>query len=159
MRTKLIIDSHFPSPHLRSSSQYLHDMAAAQQHPLRATAQAIAGAAGGPRGNEDKFNQGINKGPADIAAEIAGVSSGGKKGDDAEYFTNNEGHPWPDPWVSDSYDAISTYSAADIWRTELIARPLADCRLSATLSSFRSSKPSIVPRTLSVSSDPAPVMT
>ena len=74
-------------------------MAAAQQHPLRATAQAIAGAAGGPRGNEDKFNQGINKGPADIAAEIAGVSSGGKKGDDAEYFTNNEGHPWPDPLV------------------------------------------------------------
>lgn len=69
---------------------------AAAQHPLRATADAIANASG-PRGNEGKFNQGINKGPADIAAEISGVSSGGKKGDDAEYFTNNEGHPWPDP--------------------------------------------------------------
>lgn len=43
---------------------------------------------------------GINKGPAEIAADISGVSSGvlsGKKGDDAEYFTNNEGIPWPDP--------------------------------------------------------------
>ena len=133
-------------------------MAAAQQHPLRATAQAIAGAAGGPRGNEDKFNQGINKGPADIAAEIAGVSSGGKKGDDAEYFTNNEGHPWPDPLVTDSYNTFALCSQADSRRTELTARPLADCRLSATPSSFRSSKPSIGPRTWSVSSDPAPVI-
>lgn len=70
------------------------------QHPIRATAQAIAGAGGGARGNEDKFNMGINKGPAAIAADISGVSSGvlsGKKEDDAEYFTNNEGIPWPDP--------------------------------------------------------------
>ena len=99
MRTRLIIDSHIPFTTLEAHpNKHLHQMATAQQqHPLRATAQAIAGAAGGPRGNEDKFNQGINKGPADIVAEIAGVSSGGKKGDDAEYFTNNEGHPWPDP--------------------------------------------------------------
>ena len=56
-------------------------MVAARQSPLQASAQAIAGAAGDPRGNEDKSNESINKGPADIAAEITIVSSGGKKKD------------------------------------------------------------------------------
>lgn len=65
------------------------------QHPLRATANAIMGDQS--RHNADKFNMGINEGPADIAAKVSGVTTQGKKQDDAAYFTNNEGIPWPDP--------------------------------------------------------------
>ncbi len=39
-----------------------------------------------------------NDGPAEIAAKISGVNLGGKREDDSAYFTNNEGHPWPDPY-------------------------------------------------------------
>ena len=39
-----------------------------------------------------------NEGPAEIAAKISGVNLGGKREDDSPYFTNNEGHPWPDPY-------------------------------------------------------------
>lgn len=37
-----------------------------------------------------------NEGPADIIAKVSGASSGGKRGDDGPYFTNNEGIPLPD---------------------------------------------------------------
>lgn len=40
-----------------------------------------------------------NEGPAEIAAKISGVNRGGKREDDSAYFTNNEGHPFPDPYV------------------------------------------------------------
>ena len=38
-----------------------------------------------------------NEGPADIIGKVSGSVSGGKREDDALYFTNNEGHPFPDP--------------------------------------------------------------
>ena len=42
-----------------------------------------------------------NEGPADIIAKVSGAVSGGKREDDGAYFTNNEGHPFPDPYVFD----------------------------------------------------------
>ncbi|KAF8532810.1 catalase-like domain-containing protein [Trichophaea hybrida] len=54
-----------------------------------------------------------NDGPAVVAAKITGVIDGGKRKDDAPYFTNNEGISWPDavhsknvggiPLVSDTF--------------------------------------------------------
>jgi catalase len=54
-----------------------------------------------------------NDGPAVVAANITGVIDGGKRKDDAPYFTNNEGISWPDaahsknvggiPLVSDTF--------------------------------------------------------
>lgn len=37
-----------------------------------------------------------NEGPADIIAKVSGAVSGGKREDDAPYYTNNEGIPLPD---------------------------------------------------------------
>lgn len=71
----------------------------AVQHPLQATAAAIAGAGADPRPNRTSLFQSANEGPAEIAAKISGVTLGGKREDDATYFTNNEGIPWPDPYV------------------------------------------------------------
>ena len=71
----------------------------AMQHPLQATASAIAGAGADPRPNRTSLFQSANEGPAEIAAKISGVTLGGKREDDAPYFTNNEGIPWPDPYV------------------------------------------------------------
>lgn len=73
-------------------------------HPLQATAQAIGAAGGDPRPNRMSHFMSANEGPAEIAAKISGVSLGGKREDDSAYFTNNEGHPWPDPYVSQSND-------------------------------------------------------
>lgn len=68
------------------------------QHPLRATAEAIAtGLTGEKRAARMSHMQSANEGPADIIAKVAGVVSGGKREDDGPYFTNNEGHPFPDP--------------------------------------------------------------
>lgn len=69
-------------------------------HPLQATAQAIGAAGGDPRTNRASLFMGANEGPAEIAAKISGVNQGGKREDDSAYFTNNEGHPFPDPYVS-----------------------------------------------------------
>ena len=69
------------------------------QHPLQATASAIAGAGADPRPNRTSLFQSANEGPAEIAAKISGVTLGGKREDDAPYYTNNEGIPWPDPYV------------------------------------------------------------
>ena len=71
----------------------------AVQHPLQATSSAIAGAGGDPRPNRTSLFQSANEGPAEIAAKISGVTLGGKREDDATYFTNNEGIPWSDPCV------------------------------------------------------------
>ena len=43
--------------------------------------------------------QGANEGPADVIAKVSGAAAGGKREDDGAYFTNNEGHPFPDPYV------------------------------------------------------------
>lgn len=67
------------------------------QHPLQATASAIAGAGVDARPNRTSLFQGANEGPAEVAAKVSGVVRGGKREDDATYFTNNEGIPWPDP--------------------------------------------------------------
>lgn len=71
-------------------------------HPLQATAQAIGSAGGDPRINRASLFMGANEGPGEIAAKISGVQLGGKREDDSNYFTNNEGHPWPDPYVFQS---------------------------------------------------------
>ena len=54
-----------------------------------------------------------NEGPAAIISKVAGVTGPGKRVDDAPYFTNNEGNPWPSgvhsknvggvPLVSDTF--------------------------------------------------------
>ena len=72
---------------------------AAIQHPLQATASAIGSAGGDLRTNRALLFQSANEGPAEIAAKISGVSQGGKREDDAAYYTNNEDIPWPDPFV------------------------------------------------------------
>lgn len=67
------------------------------QHPLSAIASGIGAAGGDPRPNKMSHFMSANEGPAEIAAKISGVNLGGKRDDDSAYFTNNEGHPWPDP--------------------------------------------------------------
>ncbi|KAL9103751.1 MAG: hypothetical protein Q9163_001210 [Psora crenata] len=69
----------------------------AMQHPLQAVVSAIGSAGGDPRTNRASVFQGANEGPAEVAAKITGVTLGGKREDDAAYFTNNEAIPWPDP--------------------------------------------------------------
>lgn len=67
-------------------------------HPLQATAQAIGASGGDPRlAQKMSHFQSANEGPAEIAAKISGVNTGGKRQDDSSYFTNNEAIPWPDP--------------------------------------------------------------
>lgn len=72
----------------------------ASQHPLKATAAAIGSEIQGERRQPRLSHmQGANEGPADVIAKISGAAAGGKRSDDDEYFTNNEGHPFPDPLV------------------------------------------------------------
>jgi len=69
-----------------------------RQHPLKAVATAIgAGVQGESRGPRVSHMQSANEGPADIIAKVSGCVPGGKREDDGLYFTNNEGHPFPDP--------------------------------------------------------------
>jgi catalase len=73
---------------------------APSQHPLQATAAAITtGLTGEKRASRMSHMQSANEGPADIIAKVSGTVSGGKREDDGAYFTNNEGHPFPDPYV------------------------------------------------------------
>lgn len=76
------------------------------QHPLDAIKQAIRGDASdsGTGGAEQRAPrkthfQGANEGPADVIAKVSGHVSGGIRNDDAPYFTNHEGIPWPDGQV------------------------------------------------------------
>lgn len=69
-------------------------------HPLQATAHAIGAAGGDPRlAQKMSHFQGANEGPAEVAAKISGVNTGGTRKDDSAYFTNNEAIPFPDPWA------------------------------------------------------------
>ena len=70
------------------------------QHPIEAASHAIGSMGGDPRMmQKSSFFQAANEGPAEIASKISGVKTGGKRVDDGPYFTNNEGIPWPDPYV------------------------------------------------------------
>lgn len=67
------------------------------QHPLEAIKTSIQGATSGEkRGPRVTHMMSANEGPADIAANISGAVSSGIRTDDAPYFTNNEGIPFPD---------------------------------------------------------------
>ncbi|KAK4246803.1 catalase [Corynascus novoguineensis] len=85
-----------------------------RQHPLKAVATAIgAGVQGEMRGPRVSHMQSANEGPADIIAKVSGCVPGGKREDDGLYFTNNEGHPFPDPAHSKTVGGIPV--ASDIF--------------------------------------------
>jgi len=70
------------------------------QHPLEAIATGIQNAtASEHRGNRVSHMMSTNEGPADIIGKVSGAVPGGKRVDDGPYFTNNEGIPFPDPYV------------------------------------------------------------
>ena len=81
------------------------------QHPLEATANAIKGTKDGEaRAPRATHHMSANEGPADIIAKVSGAVSGGKREDDAPYFTNNEGIPLPDPAHSKNIGGIPLVS-------------------------------------------------
>ncbi|KAF2145839.1 uncharacterized protein K452DRAFT_220906 [Aplosporella prunicola CBS 121167] len=93
-----------------SNSNQMHPM----QHPLQATAAAIGSALQGEsRSNRMSHMASANEGPADIIAKVSGTVQGGKRADDGAYFTNNEGHPFPDPAHSKTIGGIPL--ASDIF--------------------------------------------
>jgi catalase len=51
-----------------------------------------------------------NEGPMDIISKVSGHTQGGKRMDDAPYFTNNEGIPMPDPAHSKTVGGIPMMS-------------------------------------------------
>jgi catalase len=51
-----------------------------------------------------------NEGPMDIISKVSGHTKGGKREDDAPYFTNNEGIPMPDPAHSKTVGGIPMMS-------------------------------------------------
>jgi catalase len=68
------------------------------QHPLEAIASGLATAVSGEsRSSRMSHMMSANEGPADIIGKVSGAVEGGKRADDGLYFTNNEGHPFPDP--------------------------------------------------------------
>jgi catalase len=72
----------------------------ASQHPLEAIAAGIQTATSSEhRGNRVSHMMSTNEGPADIIGKVSGAVPGGKRTDDGPYFTNNEGIPFPDPYV------------------------------------------------------------
>ncbi|VBB87229.1 CATP2 small subunit catalase encoded by the catP2 gene [Podospora comata] len=82
-----------------------------RQHPLKATAAGIAAELVGERRNPRMTHmQSANEGPADIIAKVSGASAGGKREDDALYFTNNEAIPFPDPVHSKTIGGIPVAS-------------------------------------------------
>ncbi|KAK5948556.1 hypothetical protein OHC33_010452 [Knufia fluminis] len=67
-------------------------------HPIQAAAEAVGSFGADPRlPQRATLFQGANEGPATVAAKISGVVQGGMREDNAPYFTNAEGIPWPDP--------------------------------------------------------------
>lgn len=81
------------------------------QHPLKAAASALGSSGVDPRLEQKlSFFQMHNEGPAETAAKITGVVAGGKRKDDAPYFTNNEGIPWPDAAHSKNVGGIPVLS-------------------------------------------------
>lgn len=68
------------------------------RHPAQALGEAVGSMGIDPRAPQlSSLFQGANDGPARTAAKITGVQEGGKREDDAYYFTSNEGLPFPDP--------------------------------------------------------------
>lgn len=92
------LSSKLPTFKMPSSSSANTNQNDPLQHPLKATAMAIAGATQGEyRAPRASHMASANEGPADIIAKVSGAVQGGKREDDGLYFTNNEGHPFPDP--------------------------------------------------------------
>ncbi|PYH85855.1 catalase [Aspergillus uvarum CBS 121591] len=58
----------------------------------------------------DSLFQGAHEGPAQTAAKLTGVQTIGQRADDASYFTNNEGIPFPDPAHSKTAGGIPVIS-------------------------------------------------
>lgn len=66
-------------------------------HPVQALGEAIGSVGVDPRAYQlSSLFQGANDGPAKTAAKITGVRGPGKRVDDSNYFTSNEGIPFPD---------------------------------------------------------------
>ena len=62
------------------------------------------------RGPRMSHMQSANEGPADTIAKVSDKVSSGKREDDALYFTNNEGHSFPDPAHSKNIGGIPLMS-------------------------------------------------
>lgn len=62
--------------------------------------------------------QSANEGPADIISKVSGASQGGKRVDDEAYFTNNEGHPFPDPAHSKTIGGIPVASDVHLFQKQ-----------------------------------------
>lgn len=66
------------------------------EHPIQAAKSAMGAMGGDPRVEQRASTfMNHNEGPAAIAAKVTGVVKGGIRSDNAPYFTNNEGIPWP----------------------------------------------------------------
>ncbi|KAM9874799.1 Vegetative catalase [Verticillium dahliae] len=89
------------------------------QHPLRATAMAIGSQMTGERrAPRMSHMQSANEGPADIIGKVSGAVPGGKREDDGAYFTNNEGHPFPDPAHSKTVGGIPVASDIHLFQKQ-----------------------------------------
>ncbi|KAM0276126.1 hypothetical protein ACHAQH_007052 [Verticillium albo-atrum] len=89
------------------------------QHPLRATAMAIGSQVTGERrAPRMSHMQSANEGPADIIGKVSGAVQGGKRDDDGAYFTNNEGHPFPDPAHSKTAGGIPVASDIHLFQKQ-----------------------------------------
>ena len=76
------------------------------QHPLSAIAEGFEKATG----SGSNLFQSLNQGATEVARKIAGVTLNEKTQDDAPYFTNNEGIPWPDGAHSKSIGGVPLVS-------------------------------------------------
>ncbi|KAG9388999.1 KatE Catalase [Pyrenophora tritici-repentis] len=83
------------------------------QHPLEAISQGIQSVSGEKRAPRQSHMGSANEGPADVIAKVSGAVQGGIREDDGPYFTNNEGHPWPDTAHSKTVGGLPL--ASDVW--------------------------------------------
>ncbi|KAH8200962.1 hypothetical protein TruAng_004900 [Truncatella angustata] len=91
------------------------------QHPLEAIATGIMGVGHSEtRLPRTTHMMGANEGPADVAAKISGVIQGGIRNDDAPYFTNNEGIPWPDASHSKTIGGIPVASDVYLFHSGIV---------------------------------------
>jgi len=81
------------------------------RHPLEAVQAVAKGASDGEARAPRAAHMGsANEGPADIIGKVSGVVQGGKRVDDSPYFTNQDGHPFPDPEHSKTIGGIPLVS-------------------------------------------------
>jgi catalase len=90
------------------------------QHPLEAISQSIQSVTGEARAPRQSHMGSANEGPADIIAKVSGSVQGGMREDNGPYFTNNEGIPFPEQYVSHRVP----YTPTDLFAART-ARPLA----------------------------------